>query len=381
MFVGFLSKEGLSLYEIKDNTIVLKDEKQLKQLRNFLEKKILVISREMLFHTKRNYPTVPLSKLKKALKLEVGDIFSIPDPQYYVKIFETKEKTTTVDIWCWNRDDLEKLRTKFPYQYVIPEDILWIQQEPTLNIFKRNGVYHLIASTQGKFLGSLSLADLTEKEIELFIAGLPLSDSSLKLKVYGEILVDYKGNRQIERIPEQPYPICLQNLNKLNLREFKVKAKIPIKIDFLLRIPVYGLIAYSVFLYSSLNNYETKISEIKNKISELDKKISSLEATGIQNYQSLIEDLNKKISSTVSTLSVMDMLAERIPVGCLVNRLVINERTLEISLTYERPLDVVEFLENAPLVKSVTMKGSPVKQAGKNYNFTLTLELESDVKS
>lgn len=378
MFTGFLKKDGLLIYEIKDSVISPVTEKQLKGVRNIFEKKVLVISRELTLHTKKNYPTLPIPKLKKALKLEIGDIFSIPNPQYHLKIFEVKEKTTTVDIWCWKSEDSENIKAKFPFQYIIPEDILWIEQQPTLNIFKRNGVYHLIASNVGKFLGALSLAELTEREIEFFIAGLPQQEGELKIKLHGNILTEYSGNRQIERVPEKEYPQCLENLKKINLKDFRVKAQLPVKIDFLLRLPIYGLIVYSVFLYASINNYDTKIAEINSRLSELSKKISSLEEMGYQNYQMLNEELNKKILSTVSPLSVMDVLAERIPIGCLLNRIVINEKTMELSLTYERPLDVVELLESAPYIKSVTMKGSPVKQAGKNYNFTLTLELVND---
>lgn len=380
MFVGFLKKEGLQIYEIKNNVISLSNESKIRELTNLFQKKILIISRELIQHTKRNFPNVPISKLKKAIKLEVSDIFSIPNPQYYMKIFEIKEKSITVDIWAWKTEDIEKIRNTFPYQYVIPEDVLWIEEKPTLSIFKREEVYHLIASNAGKFLGSFSLAELTEKEIELFIAGLPDMEGTLKLRIYGEILPQYKTDREIERASEPSYPKCIDFLSRLNLPEFKKRSELPLKIDFLLRVPVYGLIVYAVFLYGVLENYNDKIADIKYKISQLDKKISEIEGTESQNYGALNEELNRKINSTVSAISVLDLLAERIPGGCVVNRLVINERTLELSLTYERPLDVVEFFEGAPGVKSVTMKGAPVKQAGKNYNFTLTLEFESHVK-
>uniref|UniRef100_A0A7C4NZE1 Fimbrial assembly family protein n=1 Tax=Thermodesulfobacterium geofontis TaxID=1295609 RepID=A0A7C4NZE1_9BACT len=386
MIVVYLQKEGVNFYKIKNGKIIEVSPESLR-FAKFFSKKILVISKELLFYTRKNYPPIPLAKLKKAIQLEIPELFPISNLDYTIKIFETTEKGKIVDIWAWSKDEYKRISEILPFQYVIPEDLLFVDEEQALKIFCSNGIYHLIASSKGKFLGTLSLANLTKKDIELFLAGLTLAgptsykEEVKKIIIYGDILKDVNFETEVVRIPAPPYPICLEGIPKINLNEFKVRRVFPLKMAFFLKVPLYALIGYSVFLYFTAKNYDATLKDLKTKISELDRKIASLENKegAPKDFSALISEVNKKISETVSPLTVMNELAQRIPPGCTVNRFVLNEKKLELAMTYEDPLEVIELLSTSKMIKSVKLEGTPVKKTGTRlYDFRLTLELEGD---
>lgn len=386
MIVAYLQKEGVNFYRIKDGKVTEVSPESLRFAKIFL-KKILIISKEFLFYTRKTYPHIPLAKLKKAIQLEISELFPIPNLDFTVRIFETTEKGQIVDIWAWSKDEYEKIPKGFNFQYVIPEDLLFMDEETALKIFYSKGIYHLIANSKGKFLGTLSLANLTQKDIELFLAGLALASSTpyqeeiKKIIIYGNILKDINLKMSVIRIPGPPYPVCLERIPKINLKEFKIRKVRPLKINFILRVPVYALAGYSVFLYFTAQNYNAVVKDLKAKISELDKKITSLENRErvLKDYSTLISEVNKKVSGTVSPLTVMNELARKIPPGCKLNRFVLNEKKLEVAMIYEDPLEVISALESSKMIKSVKLEGIPIRKPGTRlYNFRLTLEFESD---
>ena len=116
MIVAYLQKEGVKFYRVKDGKVI---EVSLKSLRfaKFFSKKILVISKELLFYTRKIYPPIPLAKLKKAIQLEISELFPISNLDYTIRIFETTEKGQIVDIWAWSKDEYEKIPKDFNFQY------------------------------------------------------------------------------------------------------------------------------------------------------------------------------------------------------------------------------------------------------------------------
>jgi len=378
MIVAYLKKDGTNFYEIKEGKITELSRESLSKA-NFFSKKILVVSKELLFYTRRRYPPIPLNKLKKAIKIEIPEFFPVSNLDYTIKVFESSDKVTVIDIWAWSKDEYEEVLKVFPFQYVIPEDLLFVDKDSCLKIFRSRDIYHLIAYSKGKFLGTLSLVSLTLKDIELFLAGLSSLEEIKKIKIYGDILKEISFEKEIERIPAPSYPLCLERISKIDIKEFKVRSVLPLKKDLLFRIPLYALFGYSVFLFFTVQNYSAVINDLQSKISEFDKKIASLEGKAKEDYTSLISEVNNKISETVSPLTLMNELAKKVPVGCTIKRFVLNEKNLEISLSFESPSDVLEALESSSFVKSVKMKGAPIKRTGTNaYDFLLTLELKSE---
>jgi hypothetical protein len=380
MLVCYLTKEEAKFYQIKGDKISEISPGAFK-LTKYLQKRVLIISRELLFYTRRSYPPIPLKKLKDALKVEVQDFFPLPRVSYTFKIFEATEKFTLVDIWAWSKDEEERIEKTFPFQYVIPEDLLLVEKGDTaLKIYKQRDIYHLIAYVKGKFLGSLSVAELTQKDVELFLTGLmPYSQDIKKIIIYGDTLKDFSPDKTILRYPERPYPVSLEGLSKINLKEFKVKRALPLKIDPFLRLPIYLLLGYGVYLYATSQNYEKAIKDLKTKISKLDRELAYFEnrTAPAKDYSALISALNNKTSQAVSGLTVLNELAKTLPIGCTVNRIVLNEKRLELALTFEDPVEVIELLERSNMVKSLKLEGPPIKKTGtKLYDFRLTIELK-----
>jgi len=379
MLVCYLTKDEAKFYQIKGDKISEISPGAFK-LTKYLQKRVLVISRELLFYTRRSYPPIPLKKLKDALKVEVQDFFPLPKASYTFKIFEATEKFTLVDLWAWSKDEEERVEKIFPFQYVIPEDLLLVDEDTALKIYKQRNIYHLIAYVKGKFLGSLSVADLTQKDVELFLTGLmPYSREIKKILIYGDMLKDFSQDKTILRYSERLYPVSLEGLSKINLKEFKVRRVLPLKIAPLLRLPIYLLLGYGVYLYATLQNYEKAIKELKTKISKLDRELAYFEnrTAPSKDYSALISALNNKTSQVVSGLTVLNELAKTLPIGCTVNRLVLNEKRLELALTFEDPVEVIEILERSNMVKSVKLEGPPIKKTGaKLYDFRLTIELK-----
>jgi len=379
MLVCYLTKDEAKFYQIKGDKISEISPGAFK-LTKYLQKRVLVISRELLFYTRRSYPPIPLKKLKDALKVEVQDFFPLPKASYTFKIFEATEKFTLVDLWAWSKDEEERVEKIFPFQYVIPEDLLLVDEDTALKIYKQRNIYHLIAYVKGKFLGSLSVADLTQKDVELFLTGLmPYSREIKKILIYGDMLKDFSQDKTILRYSERLYPVSLEGLSKINLKEFKVRRALPLKIAPLLRLPIYLLLGYGVYLYATLQNYEKAIKELKTKISKLDRELAYFEdrTAPSKDYSALISALNNKTSQVVSGLTVLNELAKTLPIGCTVNRLVLNEKRLELALTFEDPVEVIELLERSNMVKSVKLEGPPIKKTGaKLYDFRLTIELK-----
>jgi len=378
MLVCYLTKDEAKFYQIKGDKISEISPGAFK-LTKYLQKRVLVISRELLFYTRRSYPPIPLKKLKDALKVEVQDFFPLPKASYTFKIFEATEKFTLVDLWAWSKDEEERVEKMFPFQYVIPEDLLLIE-DTALKIYKQRNIYHLIAYVKGKFLGSLSVAELTQKDVELFLTGLrPYSREIKKILIYGDMLKDFSQDKTILRYSERLYPVSLEGLSKINLKEFKVRRALPLKIAPLLRLPIYLLLGYGVYLYATLQNYEKAIKDLKAKISKLDRELAYFEnrTAPAKDYSALISALNNKTSQVVSGLAVLNELAKTLPIGCTVNRLVLNEKRLELALTFEDPVVVIELLERSNMVKSVKLEGPPIKKTGaKLYDFRLTIELK-----
>ncbi len=377
MIIAYLQKKGLSFYKIKDNTITEIAQKDLSPIKQFFSKKILIISKELLFYTRKTYPPMQFKKLKKALQIDILDLFPISSPDFYVQVFENTQKATIVDIWAWQKPEHE-IRKFFPFQYVIPEDVLLTEKDSALKIIFTGDSYHLIAYLKAKFLGTLSVVHLTQKEIELFLTGLlPHSQEIQKIKVYGEIPPDLKFDKPIEKILLPPYPLCLEGIYNVNLRAFKTKFYFPIKSDVLFRVPIYAIIAYGVFLFFTAQNYENAVNDVKAQIAQIEKKTNSIKVVSQENYEPLISEVNKSISQTVSPLTVMNMLALKLPIGCTLNRFVLTEKDLEISLTAQYPLDIIQTLESSEMVKSVKLKGPPTQNTSSHsYNFVLTLELK-----
>jgi hypothetical protein len=180
-------------------------------------------------------------------------------------------------------------------------------------------------------------------------------------------------------VAHEDYPLCMDYLADLNINEFKVKRDIRLssKIYLLCRIAIYLILGYGLMLYLTTKSYDQTAGEIRQKISAMDAKISHGEiGQKSEDYSDIIKEVNDKLSSKQSPLRVMDILAKSLPVGTFLNRMVLSQNNLEVSVSSKDPLSVVKALGGAEGIKTVRLKGVPGKDAKtESYNFNIILEL------
>jgi hypothetical protein len=361
----------------------------LKPIRGVLSKKVLIVGRELLFHTRKRYPPASIKNLTKAVGLEIGELFPISKPAFHCRVFESSTAHTTLDIWAWESEQYERLREVFPFDHLVPEDLAYSSEVPEIKIFQNRGMTHILAHSGHQFLSGASYPDGTidEKEMERFLSGLGRYRSDIKrIKVYGAAPFQFRDARipEISSVAHEDYPLCMDYLTDLNINEFKVKRDIRLssKIYLLCRIAIYLILGYGLMLYLTTKNFDQTLGEIRQKISAMDAKSSHGGIGGrSEDYSNIIKEVNEKLSRKYSPLKVMEILAKSLPVGTFITRMVLSDNRLEVSVSSKDPLSVVKALGSAEGIKTVRLKGAPGKGApGKgaateSYNFNVTIEL------
>ena len=386
MVVAYWHKDGLEVYRYVDRKPVKMASgrlDELKPIRGFLDKKVLIVGRELFLHTKKRYPPAPLSKLTRAVALEIRELFPISKPSFTCRVYESSPASTTLDIWAWDSEPYDRLREVFPFNYVVPEDLAYFSDIPEVKVFQYRGMTNLLAHSGHQFLGGASYPDfgVDEKEVERFLSGLGRYRSDIKqIKVYGAVPIQLKGAGipEIARVAQGDHPPCMECLAALKLDEFKVKGDIHLSsnIDVLCRILIYLILGYGLMLYLSGRNYDQTAGEIRQKISAIDAKISQrMPDEKAEDYSEINKELEGRLSPRRSPMKVMDIIAQRLPGGTYVTRMVLNENNLEVSLSSRDPLSVVKALGGAEEITTARLKGTPIKDvASGSYKFIVTIE-------
>jgi len=387
MLVAYWHKDGLDIYRFVDKKPVRQASgslEELKPVRGIFDKKVLIVGRELLFHTRKKYPPASIKNLTRAVALEIGGLFPISKPAFHCRVYESSNTYTTLDIWAWESEQYAQVKKIFPFNYIVAEDLAYSSEVPEVKVFQYRGMTNILAHSGDRFLGGASYPDagIDEKDVERFLSGLDKYRSDIKrIKIYGSIPFNYKetGIPVVSKVPETEYPPCVDYFNSLKLKEFKTKGdyNLSSKIDLILRVLIYLIFGYGVMLYLTARNYDQGAWEIRQKINSIDAKISKRD-TGpkVVDYSEVIREVNERMSKKHSPLKVMDMIASRLPAGSFVNRMVLNENNLEISLSSRDPLSVVKTLGGAEGVKAARLKGTPIKDSATgSYNFIIMMEL------
>jgi hypothetical protein len=387
MMVAYWHKDGLDVYQYVDKKLVKKASgrlDELKPIRGVLSKKVLIVGRELLLHIRKRYPPASKEKLTKAVGLEIGNIFPISKPAFHCRVYESSHAYTTLDIWAWESEQYVRLRKIFPFNSVIPEDIAYFSDVPEVRLFQYRGIANILAHSGDRFLDGVSYPDssINEGDFERFLSGLGKYRSDIKrIKIYGSIPFHYKeaGIPIVSRLPVTEYPPCLEYVNSLNLKEFKAKGDyhLPPRIELIFRVLIYLILGYGMMLYFSARNYDQVALEIRNKINSIDAKGSNKGAgQTVKDYSEVVREVNEKLSKRQSPLRVMDMIANRLPPGSFIIRMVLNENNLEVTASSKDPISVVKALGSAEGIKSARLKGAPVMDmATRFYNFIMVMEL------
>ena len=387
MMVAYWHRDGLDVYQYVDKKLLKKVSgrlDELKPIKGVLDKKVLIVGRELLLYTRKRYPPAPKEKLIKAVGLEIGDIFPISKPAFHCRVYESSTTYTTLDIWAWGSEQYARLREIFPFNYIIPEDLAYFSDVPEVRIFQYRGMANILAHSGDRFLGGASYPDssINEKEVERFLSGLGKYGSDIKrIKVYGQVQLQFKEAKipEILRVAVGDYHPCMDYVSSLNLNEFKVKGDYHLssKIYLISRILIYFILGYGMMLYFSVRNYEQAAGEIRKKINSIDAKMSNKGAgQTVTDYSEVVREVNERVSKRYSPLKVMDMIAGKLPPGSLVIRMALNENNLEITASSKDPLSVVKALGSTEGIKTTRLKGAPVMDmATRFYNFVIMMEL------
>ena len=387
MRVAYWHKDGLEVYRFIDKKTLLESYgslDELKPIRRVFGKKVLIVGRELILHTKKRYPPAPVKKLIKAVELEIKDIFPISKPAFYCQVDESSAAFTTLDIWAWDSEPYGRIRGIFPFHFVLPEDLVFSSEVSEIKIFQYRGMTHMLAHSGHRFLGGTSSPEggIDEKSMERFLSGLGRDRPEIKqIKVYGDLSFRLKEGEipNISRVTQGDYPICMDHLAALNLGPFEVKEEFRLapKIDFLCRVAIYMILGYGLMLHLTTKNYDQKAIEIRQKINAIDTKIFPKGTEQkVEDYSGVIKEVNDKLFTRRSPLKVMDTVAQNLPMGSFITRMALNENNLEVYVSSRDPLSVIKALGGAEGIKTVQLKGSPGKDVvSGSYNFIVLIEL------
>jgi hypothetical protein len=393
MSIAYWQKDGLEIYHLVDGKPVkyaAGTPDKIKPLREYFGKKVLIVGKDLLLHQRKKYPPAPEEKIMKAVALEIGEIFPLQKPAFQCRIFKSFSSYSIVDIWAWESDQYDRIREIFPFGFVIPEDLLYAVAEPEIKIFRYRGMAHMLAHADGKFLAGASYpeASFSLEDAQRFINSLEQFDLQLRrVVIFGKlpfssekiIPTDLVGvNRpMVVNAPEGNYPACLDYIAGADLRTFKVSDVYRLweKKDLFLRIAIYILLGYTAFLYLTLRNYDRSIDEIGKKMSVLNNTSREASRSG-DDYSDVYNEINKKLAASPTPLKIMNTLAQNLPQGSFINRMVLSENHIDISVSSKEPLVVFKMLGNAPGISKVSIKGAPVRNRNTSlYEFNMTIEL------
>lgn len=384
--VAYWHNDGLEIYRIADKKPVKYASgalDKLEPIKGGLGKKILIVSRELLLHTRKRYPPATEEKLFKAVALEVGDMFPLSAPAFHCRVFQSFNTYTVVDIWAWESEQYNRLKEIFPFNHVVPEDLAFASADHEVKVFQHGETTSMLAYADGTFLAGASYpaSGFNREDVKRFLHSLDQSGAEIKkIKIYGSLPLTLNDMMEVSRVDGRDYPPCLDEIENLALSRFKIKGdyyRLWEKKDIIFRIAVYLILGYALMLYLTLRNYDRTADEIRQKVAVMDREAARL-STGqkVEDYSAVIREVNVKLNATQSPLKVMNMLARRVPEGSSINKMVLNENNLEVTISSKDPISVIKALGDAKEIKKVSLKGAPVKdRATSTYNFSVIMEL------
>lgn len=353
-----------------------------------LGKKALIVSRELLLYTRKRYPPTTIENIKKALEGELRDLFPLEKPAFFARIFEATAAHCFVDIWAWETTGYEKLRSVFPFTHVVPEDLLFVSEAPELTVFGAGDFIHIIAHNKDGFMGGttvkrLSGNTLADNTLELFLRSIRTAPAEIKkINSYlGDTKLNIFEAGTVVDKQTRLYPPCLDKIQGLALKAFKVEgpSALRARLELFQRAAIYFVVIYSLALFITRINYDRALEEVSAKLGSLSGGLAATKTStgGADINSDIIKALLEKQSNKMSLLPVMETLAQALPDGSYLQRLVLNENRLELIVASKEPLSAVKSLATAGCLKNATLKGAPYKDSEGYYNFQMTAELKT----
>jgi hypothetical protein len=379
-----ISKAGISAAIGGDSSLVNK----------ITGKNILVLGRELLYYWREKYPPSIQKNLKGILSNDVAELFPmISDPSFHFNVFESHPNYTLVDIWAWESRVVEDLAKGFYFNYLIPEDLLFVSEAAEVTIYAEGDKVYAFAHGPNGFIGFRTLAaPLTEGGVEVFLRGLGAYRQRLEsINICG---IPPPAGAAVMDIPihiieDNGFPVSLRGLsyfnsltplNVLKLAPFKTRMWYSaVDTELLFRVALYSMAAYLVSSWLSINKLDTSLEDIERETTRVTKKINELiELQDKDVTAKLLMALAKKVSEFTPPLDVLGVLTRAIPDGSYVTQLIINNRNADVNIVSADPSGVISKLSTSKEVENVKLVGEPSRE-GQVYKFRLSIDMRDTI--
>lgn len=337
----------------------------------FLYPNIGIISYKNLTFIKKTYPKTIKKYLKRVIQEEVESLFSDIDYSFFYQIVNETDTHMELCIWTYENKIKEQLMNN-GCSYIIPEPLIFSFEEPTILLYQTPDFYVFICSFKKKILNFLTSKVLSKENINLFLKGIG-KFQSIRVIAYTQennIKDLFDENVNVEHKALTEYPLFLDFIKEIKLKYFRVKRFHLEKIEpyFLLRIFIYIILVLSISLHMINKVYDKKILEIENKIKQLRSGINeSSEAL-------IINKINEIRQKKQDFLYIINSLSNLLPQGSFIRRLNISEDSMEVLISTNEPLILLNNLNFEHCFTSVKLSSPIIKEEGK-FNVELRIGL------
>jgi len=389
LIAGYWHKNGLELYRYvrgKPVRIAGGPLESLSPVRGVLQRNVLIVGRDRLLHVRKRYPPASKEKLMQAVSLELGELFPFSRPDYFCRVFRSSSAYTELDIWAWESESYDALRKILPFHYAVPEDAAFSSAAPELMVWTYGGITHLLAAENGRFLGAAThpAEAVTEGDVGRFLKSLdPYGVEIQKIRIYGELPFSLKQTPDLTVANEtdRGYPPCIAVLPSVSSREFRARGEVqlPSYQGLLLRIVIYCILGYGLFLYLTVRNFDQSTQELRKISRQMDRQIlmtDSGKGNSPEDFSEVLKELNEKRGTFPSPVRALDLLARVLPKGSYLNTVFFNGNNLEVWILSREPLDVLRVLAQQKEIRNVRLKGPlNMEQKAGQYAFSVAIEM------
>lgn len=342
-----------------------------KNIFSYLSFNLGVISYKNLVFIKKNYPKTVKKHLKLVIKEEIESLFPEDNYSFFYQIVNETDTQIEICIWTYESKIREELITA-GCSYIIPEPLIFSFEEPTVLIYQTFDFHVFVYSVKGKILNFLASKGLSKENLTLFLRGIGEFNSIRWIAYTQENIKDFfDENIHVEQRTLSDYPLFLDFIREQGLRDFRVKRFNLEKIEpyFFIRILIYMILALSLSLYISNKTYDEKINEIERKLNQLRSGIGGSSEMLIINKINEVRQKKQNISYIINSLSNL------LPHGSFIRRISISEDSMDIFISTNEPLIVLNNFNFEHCFTSVKL-ASPINKEDGKFNMELKIGLD-----
>ncbi|MBF0518439.1 MAG: hypothetical protein HQK92_01800 [Nitrospirae bacterium] len=348
-------------------------------------KNVLIIGKELSFYLRSKYPPTGDKNLMGMISNELDELFPmITSPAFYFHVFEKHENYVLVDIWAWESGISGRIADEFPYNYTVPEDVLFKSPDYEISVLQNHGKTFLIAHGPEGFVGTrVFVRAVNQRDVETFVRGLGAVREKIKLirffvsEAAAGISKGFSLTIPVLETEPKDYPAVLDNIAAFNLSPFLSKPWYAgIDIEFVMRVSAYSFVCYMISTYMSLHRLDNTATELQSKISETNKKVLLLAEVQSKDITSkVLTALATKVKETMPPLEVLDALALASPQGDRYQQIQITNRNVNAMMLTADPASAIKSLSTNPAVEFVQLVGEPQKDAKNSYKINLSITI------